>query len=93
MTVKALPGLVLVEPIKRSAGRSSSISGFEFEKPKYEGTPNTGKVYSIGADITDPGFDVGDTVVFNNEPTPDGFRVGELRLMAMPVENIGAKLP
>lgn len=86
--ITPMPGFILVEPISRSeAEQKSSIPGFEVAKPKFEGTPNMGKVYAV-ADVSD--IKHGQIVIFSTEPTPAGFKHEGLKLMAVPKAQIMA---
>lgn len=84
MNILAKPGWVLVEPILRQEDLKSDY--LETPPPEYQGVPSKGKVYAVADDITDVKKD--DVVVFRNDPAPEGFRFGDLKLMALPIDSI-----
>lgn len=86
MSLKPLKGIVIVEPEDRTPEKTDS--GI-YIKSNYQGAPQIGKVYAIGAGIKD--IKVGDRVIFN-EPNPNGFKHKGIGYLPLKEEQIAAIL-
>lgn len=78
---------IVVEIIERKTERESSITGFQFKDPEFQGPPIMGRVYSMP--MSEKEFKCGDLVVFG-EPNPPAFDYGGKKLMVVPRDQIKA---
>lgn len=91
MNIIPLPGFIFVEPVLRAeAERSTTIKGFAFKDPEFQGAPCMGKIYAlpeVGADE----FKLGEIIIFRNDPLPQTFKFDKVKLFAVPTESIAAR--
>jgi co-chaperonin GroES (HSP10) len=93
--LKAVNNKVVLEIIKnldRYAEDVKKRSGLLVSPKVVQGEPNMGKVYSIGPDVTDPGYEVGDMVVFNKAGMFMGFKHEDKDFIALDAFEIQAKV-
>lgn len=84
--------LEIVKNLDRYAEDVKKRSGLLVSPKVPQGEPNMGKVYSIGPAVVDPGYEVGDTVVFNKGGLFIGFKHEDKDFIACDDTEILAKV-
>lgn len=83
--IKVLDGYILLEPFNRADERESTIEGFQFANPDFQGVPHTGKVVAVCEG--DHEVKEGQVVVFK-EDHPKGFELFGKKLFRVKLDQI-----
>lgn len=83
--LEALGNHVILEIIQQSDELKNRLkkSGLLVQDDIKQGEPDRGRVYAIGPDVKEPGFKVGDVVVFHTKEVFQGFKHDGKNLVSM----------